>query len=286
MSTELVSQFSAEEARELTDELRADYGSLQVKISTAWSGRIWLALGYESWQDYLDEEFRDVSLRPPKELQEQVIAELREAGMSTRGIASATDLSQPTVVRRLSVPGDSNESPEKNEPVIGLDGKRYEREQPPKPPATTNHTTENIVDAEIIDDDDLGNRSVTDLGLEPATVNLNPTGNTLGREHVIRAIHDLHFGASSPLTMVKKKSKLLETAFAGGMGDLETLDADTLQELGQDVADTVAVLSDLLASIANQRATTFTDALSGTDTSGSMTKAIRHLQIITGGRKN
>lgn len=220
MSTELVSQFSAEEARELTDELRADYGSLQVKISTAWSGRIWLALGYESWQDYLDEEFRDLSLRPPKELQEQVIAELREAGMSTRGIASATDLSQPTIVRRLSVPGDSNESPEKNEPVIGLDGKRYEREQPPKPPATTNQTAENIVDAEIIDDDDLGDRCVADLGLEPATVNLNPTGNTLGREHVIRAIHDLHFGASSPLTMVKKKSKLLETAFAGGDGRL------------------------------------------------------------------
>lgn len=85
MALALESKFSEAEARELTDELRSDYGSLQVKISTAWQGRIWLALGYDSWQDYLDNEFRDVSLRPPKDLEEQVISELRAAGMSTEG---------------------------------------------------------------------------------------------------------------------------------------------------------------------------------------------------------
>ncbi|MCS4592640.1 hypothetical protein KTJ89_06530 [Brevibacterium sediminis] len=285
MSTELVSQFSADEARELTDELRADYGSLQVKISTAWRGRIWLALGYESWQDYLDEEFRDVSLRPPKELQEQVIAELREAGMSTRGIASATDLSQPTVVRRLSVPGDSNESRENTEPVIGLDGKRYEREQPPKPPATMNHTAENIIDAEVIDEDETEDFGLAfTSGLEPASVDLTEPSNTPGREHVVRAIRELHYGAAAPLPMVKKQSKLLEVAFSGGVSDLATLEADKVEDLGRDVADALGVLSDLLSAMATQPATTFQAALTHSDTVGSIKKTMTNLQVIDRGR--
>ncbi|MEW2002662.1 hypothetical protein AB0365_07820 [Brevibacterium casei] len=155
----LESKFSEAEARELTDELRSDYGSLQVKISTAWQGRIWLALGYDSWQDYLDNEFRDVSLRPPKDLEEQVISELRAAGMSTRGIASAVDISHPTVYRRLRDAGVSNETPEDAArtgepsdspavpaPVIGLDGKSYQPQRP-IPPADR---SEDIVDAEVM----------------------------------------------------------------------------------------------------------------------------------------
>ncbi|SMX81779.1 hypothetical protein BANT918_01373 [Brevibacterium antiquum CNRZ 918] len=285
MSTELASRFSLDEARELTDELRADYGSLQVKISTAWRGRIWLALGYESWQDYLDEEFRDVSLRPPKELQEQVIAELRAAGMSTRGIASATDLSQPTVVRRLSDSGDSNESPENDEPVIGLDGKSYDRQQPPKPPSAPSSAREGIVDAEVIEDDDADDYDlVSASGLEPATVNLTESSNTPGREHVVRAIRELHYGASAPLPMVKKQSKLLEVAFSGGVSDLATLEGDKVEDLGRDVADALGVLSDLLSAMATQPAPTFQAALTHSDTVGSIKKTMTNLQVISRSR--
>ena len=285
MSTELVSQFSPDEAQELTNELRADYGSLQVKISTAWRGRIWLALGYESWQDYLDEEFRDVSLRPPKELQEQVIAELRAAGMSTRGIASATDLSQPTVVRRLNEPGDSNESPEKDEPVIGLDGKQYERERPPKPTSAPTPVGESIVDAEVIEDDESDDYDlVFGSGMEPASVDLNESSNTPGREHVVRAIRELHYGASAPLPMVKKQSKLLEVAFSGGVSDLATLEGDKVEDLGRDVADALGVLSDLLSAMATQPAPTFQAALTHSDTVGSIKKTMTNLQVITRSR--
>lgn len=279
MTMTLVSKFSEAEARELTDELKADYGALQVKISSAWKGRIWIPLGYESWQEYLDAEFQDVSLRPPKELEEQVIAELRSAGMSTRGIAAATELSKDTVSRRLQGPSVADETVGSPTRIVGLDGKSRPATMPK---AGSSPDDEDIVDVEVIDDDDLGDRCVADLGLEPATVNLSPTGNTLGREHVIRAIHDLHFGASSPLTMVKKKSKLLETAFAGGMGDLESLDADEIQDLGRDVADTAAVLSDLLTAIATQRASTFVGTITDADTTGSIGKTIRNLQIIAG----
>lgn len=285
MSTELVSQFSSDEARELTDELRADYGALQVKISAAWRGRIWIALNYESWQDYLDEEFRDVSLRPPKELEEQVIAELRAAGMSTRGIASATDLSQPTVVRRLNEPRDSNESPEPDEPVIGLDGKQYDRERPLKPTSAPNPSRENIVDAEIVED---GHPTDYDLvsssGLEPASVNLSESSNTPGREHVVRAIRELHYGAAAPLPMVKKQSKLLEVAFSGGVSDLGTLEGDKVEDLGRDVADALGVLSDLLSAMATQPAPTFQAALTHSDTVGSIKKTMTNLQVITRSR--
>lgn len=280
-STVLASLFSKVEARELTDELKADYGALQVKISSAWKGRIWIPLGYESWQEYLDIEFQNVSLRPPKELEEQIVAELRAAGMSTRGIASATEISEPTVRRRIAAGASNDASGQPPAEVVGLDGKRYSSSTPHPAPRSSD---EDIVDAEVLDEDDLVDRSVADLGLEPATVNLSPTGNTLGREHVIRAIHDLHFGASSPLTMVKKKSKLLETAFAGGMGDLESLDADEVQDLGRDVADTAAVLSDLLAAIATQRASAFVGTITDADTTGSISKTIRNLQMIAGGQ--
>ena len=46
MSQELTSKFTADEARELTEEIKSDYGSLQTKIAAAWRGRIWLALGH------------------------------------------------------------------------------------------------------------------------------------------------------------------------------------------------------------------------------------------------
>lgn len=272
------SAFSEAEARELTEELKGDYGALQVKISTAWQGRIWLALGYESWQDYLDEEFKDVSLRPPRELEEQVVAELRSAGMSTRGIASATEMSEPTVRRRIEATA-SNDAVEMPDRVIGLDGKSRPASMPK--PVSESLSDEHIVDAEVIDEDeteDFGLASTS--GLEPASVDLTESSNTPGREHVVRAIRELHYGAAAPLPMVKKQSKLLEVAFSGGVSDLATLEADKVEDLGRDVADALGVLSDLLSAMATQPAPTFQAALTHSDTVGSIKKTMTNLQVI------
>ncbi|MGZ1492530.1 hypothetical protein [Brevibacterium sediminis] len=282
MSEITKSLFSEAEARELTNELQADYGSLQVKISTAWRGRIWLALGYESWQDYLDAEFQNVSLRPPKELEEQVVAELRAAGMSTRGIASATEISEATVRRRLDSTA-SNDAVEADKRIIGLDGKSRPASMPSKHPETPE--SENIVDAEIIENDDADDYSlVSGSGLEPASVNLSESSNTPGREHVVRAIRELHYGAAAPLPMVKKQSKLLEVAFSGGVSDLGTLEGDKVEDLGRDVADALGVLSDLLSAMATQSAPTFQAALTHSDTVGSMKKTMTNLQVIARSR--
>lgn len=283
MSTELVSTFSEAEAREFTEEIKADYGSLQTKIVSAWKGRIWLALGYESWQDYLDEEFRDVSLRPPRELEEQVIGELRAAGMSTRGIASAVDMAPRTVARRVENSTVPNGTVDDDSRVIGLDGKARPAAMPK--PAPESPSDEHIVDAEVIDEDeteDFGLASTS--GLEPASVDLTESSNTPGREHVVRAIRELHYGAAAPLPMVKKQSKLLEVAFSGGVSDLATLEADKVEDLGRDVADALGVLSDLLSAMATQPAPTFQAALTHSDTVGSIKKTMTNLQVIDRGR--
>lgn len=141
MSVELISKFTEAEARQITDELVADYTALRAKIADAWRGRVWLALGYADWQEYVDQEFQNVSLRPPKELQAQVIAELSAAGKSIRGIATATDMGRGTIERRLTEVGVPNGTPTE---VTGLDGKTYARNTPRKPsapPAPTGEPT-------------------------------------------------------------------------------------------------------------------------------------------------
>lgn len=278
MSTEVThSKFSEDEARALTTELREDYGALQVKIATAWKGRIWVALGYASWQEYIDGELHDVSIRPPKEIEDQVVSDLRSLGMSTRGIVAATDLSKGTVGRLLDRAGAPSGAVDDEQRVVGLDGKSH----PARMPKAPDHAPagENIVDAEIIEDDDFD--LVATSGLEPASVNLSESRNTPGREHVVRAIRELHYGASSPLPMVKKQSKLLEVAFSGGVSDLATLESDKIEELGRDVADALGVLSDLLSAMAAHQAPAFQAALAHTDTVGSVRKTLTNLEALT-----
>jgi hypothetical protein len=101
---------------------------------------VWLALGYESWPDYIKGEFRHAPLAMPRDERRAVVALLRGQGMSTRTIAAATGLGKDTVHRELS--GVANETPEPGDvidvepaprpapvPIIGLDGKTYQ----PKP---------------------------------------------------------------------------------------------------------------------------------------------------------
>lgn len=271
----LGSTFSEDEAREFTDEIKGDYGSLQMKIATAWRGRIWFALDYESWQDYLDAEFRDISLRPPKELEDQVISELRAAGMSTRGIASATELSQKTVSRRLQA-GESRDSPDR---TVGLDGKSY-ASAAPRPSRESE-----VVDAEIVDDPGPEaapageDRLAANLGIDPIHVDMSAGRSPIGSEQVHRLINELHAGGSAPLPMVKKKSRSLEAVFSSGYVDDHGLDQERLEDLGRDVADAVGVLTDLLEVMAEADAGA--EALENQDTLGSVQKALSNLNTIT-----
>ena len=290
MSTALVSSFTAAEAREFTEELKGDYGALRSKIDAAWRGRIWTALGYASWQDYLDAEFVDVSLRPPKELEEQVITELRAAGMSIRGIAAATEFSEATVRRRLDQATASNDAVDR---VIGLDGRERPARMPERATGARTVTPERsgpeILDAEIIEEPDTSNGQLTggdrlagDLGIAPVAVDM--TGHHgLSRDQINRLITELHTSGPAPLPVAKKRAKTLELALSSGHVDPAGLDTDRLDDLAVEVADTMAVLSDLSAVMAGHESGQVTAALGNPDTLGSVEKTATNLSAVTHG---
>src|SRR5699024_9649141 len=81
-------------------------------IETAYLGRVWVSLGYATWDDYVRREFGNLSLRPPLEERQEVVQSLRESGLSTRAIGSATQLSPRTVRRALDDSGGANAPPD------------------------------------------------------------------------------------------------------------------------------------------------------------------------------
>jgi hypothetical protein len=117
--TELVA-LSATDARALTDRIKVGVEAIWDLITRAYSERAWDALGYTSWDDYCTREFGTSRLRLPREERQEVVASLRESGLSIRAIAAATGDSYGTVRNELAS-GDQNCSPE----ITGTDGKTY-----------------------------------------------------------------------------------------------------------------------------------------------------------------
>lgn len=137
------------EARKRAERIRTGivaYAQTRADIIAAYQDRDWSALGYESWDAYLDGEFSDQRLRLSREDRQETVAVFREAGMSTRAIASAVGVNQGTVVRDLAS-GDADASPPQSGQVAGIDGKSY----PASPRARSNPDPE-IIDAEIVED--------------------------------------------------------------------------------------------------------------------------------------
>lgn len=80
---------SEAEARKLNDKIKRGLAVTWLQIAQAYRGRIHLALGYPTWNDYLTEEFGGVRpLWVAREHRPQVVHSLRATGMSLRAIAS------------------------------------------------------------------------------------------------------------------------------------------------------------------------------------------------------
>lgn len=121
-------ELSASQARELTDRIKVGVEAIWELVKQAFQSRAWAALGYDSWDDYCTREFGTSRIRLPREERQEVVASMREIGMSTRAIASATGVSQKTISRDTS--GESFDSPA---PVTGTDGKTYTPKPRPEP---------------------------------------------------------------------------------------------------------------------------------------------------------
>ncbi|MEJ8563659.1 DNA-binding response regulator [Micrococcus sp. GPGPB33] len=127
---------TADAARDLTDQIKTGMESVYHLIRAAYRGRAWQALGFGSWDEYVIREFGNLHLRPPLEYRQDVVLSLREAGMSTRAIASATQLSKDTVRRELNSAATGANAPVMDGvPVVGMNGKTYQPTREPRPPA-------------------------------------------------------------------------------------------------------------------------------------------------------
>lgn len=113
---------STNEARTITERIKLAVGDLMILVAKAWQGRVWIALEYESWADYVKGEFNHAPLSLPRDERKAVVALLRGQGMSTRAIGPAIGVGHVTISRDLSTV--TNETVEE-EPaqVTGLDGR-------------------------------------------------------------------------------------------------------------------------------------------------------------------
>lgn len=131
-------ELNAQEARELTDKIRAGLEGIFELIKAAYSGFAWAALGYSSWDAYVQREFGNLHIQPPREERSQVVDSMRAAGLSTRAIATAIGSSQTTVRRDLAQLGEPNGSPNHADAaggkqsqcldstrILGRDGRQY-----------------------------------------------------------------------------------------------------------------------------------------------------------------
>ncbi|MFB7222433.1 hypothetical protein [Streptomyces sp. NPDC056227] len=116
---------SQDQARTLTDRIKVAVEGTWLLIQEAYTSRAWAALGYQTWDAYCAAEFGETRLRLPREERQEVVASLRESGLSTRAIASATGLSKGTIGRDLATaPIGAVEE------IAGTNGKAYAATRP------------------------------------------------------------------------------------------------------------------------------------------------------------
>lgn len=139
---ELIAECTADEARQLTDRINVAVGVVWELILQAYQSRAWAALGYGSWDDYCTREFGSARLKLPRETRQEVVASLREQGLSLRAIASATGQDEKNVRNDLvkrraeySAPEPDDDDVEDYQPptITGTDGKTYRPKPKPKP---------------------------------------------------------------------------------------------------------------------------------------------------------
>lgn len=111
MTTDIATALDAKQARALTDQIKTSVEGVWKLIECAYIERAWYALEYQSWDEYCTREFGTARLRLPREERQEIVASLRDSGLSVRAISAATGLGYGTVRRQLDEPHEPNGSP-------------------------------------------------------------------------------------------------------------------------------------------------------------------------------
>lgn len=110
-------------ARQRIDRIKAHVTAAWSDIVEAYRQRDWITLGYRDWDQMCEVEFGGARIALPVAERQQVVADLRGEGLSTRAIASAVGVDDKTVRNDLG-------GAEISAPVIGQDGKTYPATKP------------------------------------------------------------------------------------------------------------------------------------------------------------
>ncbi|MCL6423870.1 hypothetical protein Bequi_10850 [Brachybacterium sp. JHP9] len=134
----------AEHARQLIDQINDQFGravekaaelqreqeALDSLVTLAYNGRAWIALGYASWDEMCKVEFSAARVIADIGERRAHVESLIAEGLSARAIGAVLSIDQRTVRRDLAA-GAAHAAPAKPAvPVLGLDGKSYQRPTP------------------------------------------------------------------------------------------------------------------------------------------------------------
>lgn len=118
-----------EDARAITARILQGTIVINDLVVEAFQRRAWSALGYESWDEYLDGEFGGAPLSLPREKRKEAVESLRGKGLSLRAIASATGTSPQTVANDIKDIEEEAADAEPASPVQFLDTSQLTEEQ-------------------------------------------------------------------------------------------------------------------------------------------------------------
>lgn len=130
-------------AEQVTLQIRSMMERAWEYIAIAYQGRAHIALGYESWDEYVDDRLGDLRLTVPRQERGAVVQSLSRAQMSLRAIAKVLGVDVATVHRALGADADDptgdagREGTDDAAPIRGRDGKQYPRRRRPTAIATT-----------------------------------------------------------------------------------------------------------------------------------------------------
>lgn len=124
-------------AEQVTLQIRSMMERAWEYIAIAYQGRAHIALGYDSWDEYVDDRLSDLRLTVPREQRGAVVQSLSKAQMSLRAIARVLGVDVATVHRALGA-GDPAGADDADEPapIRGRDGKTYPRRRRPQVAST------------------------------------------------------------------------------------------------------------------------------------------------------
>jgi hypothetical protein len=100
--TALVPHMSEASARASVERARTHLEAAAEEVVRQINGRAWIALGYESWDDMREAEYRGAAVIVPRADRPELVARLRAEGLSQKQIGDTIGVSQRQVSTDLS----------------------------------------------------------------------------------------------------------------------------------------------------------------------------------------